>query len=110
MTKLLPVLASLSVLIGSAAFLSAAEARGGGGFHGGGFRPPAGYGPIPGRPNPYARGALPWINMDYNDLLQEPANNSGSSPPNDCNALLQRAVESGDSTEWRAFNDCSHSR
>jgi hypothetical protein len=121
MTKLLPVLAaSLSVLIGSAAFMSTAEARGGGGFHdggfhhggfhGGGFRPPAGYGPVPGRRNPYARGALPWINMDYDDLLQEPANNAGSSPPNDCNDLLQRAMESGSSADWRIFNDCSHNR
>jgi hypothetical protein len=113
MTKLLPVLAaSLSVLIASAASMSAAEARGGGGFHGGGggFRPPSGYGPVPGRPNPYARGALPWVNMDYDDLLQEPANNSGSSLPNDCNALMEQAVESGSSSDWRAFNDCSHNR
>jgi len=121
MTKLLPVLAaSLSVLIASAVFMSAAEARGGGfrggggggfgGGHEGGFRPPSGYGPVPGRPNPYARGALPWINMDYDDLLQEPPNNSGSSQPNDCNALLEQAVESGNSSDWRTFNDCSHNR
>lgn len=133
MKRLQPVLvASLSVLVGLAALATAAEARGGGfagggGFHGGGMPPPGGggfapgreggfrpdagpYGPVPGRPNPYARGAIPWINMDYNDLLQEPPNNSGSQQPNNCDYLLKRAMDSGSSSDWNLFNDCSHGR
>ena len=144
MRKLQPGLAaSLSVLIGLAALVSVAEARGfgggggpGGGFGGGhgygpgggGYGPPSGgygpggggygppggggggYGPVPGRPNPWARGAQPWINMDYNDLLQTPPNNSGSSMPNDCDYLMKRAVDSGDPAMWRLFNDCAHNR
>jgi hypothetical protein len=111
--------------------MSTAEARGGGGFggHGGGFggghdggvggrgfgdrgfEPGGdGYGPLPGRTNPYARNAVPWVGMDYNDLLQEPANNSGSSQPNDCNYLFKRATDSGDPAVWKLFNDCSHNR
>jgi hypothetical protein len=138
MKKLQPVLAaSLGVLVGLAAFMSAAEARGGGGGFGGhgggfgggraggfgdrgmdrgvgdrGFGPGGGgYGPLPaGRTNPYARNAIPWVGMDYNDLLQEPANNSGSSQPNDCNYLYKRALDSGDPSVWKLFNDCSHNR
>lgn len=79
---------------------------------GAGNRPsgPGGYGPVPGRRNPYAMGAVPFINMDYNDLLQTPPNNSGSSLPNDCNYLYGRAVESGTPEMWRLFNDCAHNR
>ena len=159
MRKLQPVLAaSMSVLVGLSALISAAEARGGGGFgggfgggggpgggHGGGFGPGGGgygpvgpggpggggygpggggygppgggygpggggYGPVPGRTNPYARNAVPWINMDYNDLLQTPPNNSGSSLPNDCDYLMKRAVDSGDPAMWKLFNDCAHNR
>lgn len=153
MRKLQPVLAaSMSVLVGLSALMSAAEARGGGGFgggfgggggpgggHGGGFGPGGGgygpvgpggpggpggygppgggygpggggYGPVPGRTNPYARNAVPWINMDYNDLLQTPPNNSGSSLPNDCDYLMKRAVDSGDPAMWKLFNDCAHNR
>ena len=159
MRKLQPVLAaSMSVLVGLSALVSAAEARGGGGFgggfgggggpgggHGGGFGPGGGgygpvgpggpggggygpggggygppgggygpggggYGPVPGRTNPYARGAVPFINMDYNDLLQTPPNNSGSSLPNDCDYLMKRAVDSGDPAMWKLFNDCAHNR
>ena len=145
MTKLQPALAaSLSVLLGLAALMSAAEARGfgggggglgggfgggggpGGGGHeggfgpgGGGYGPPGGgynrpggggYGPVPGRPNPWARDAVPYIGMDYNDLLQTPPNNSGSSLPNDCDYLFKRAVDSGDPNVWRLFNDCAHNR
>jgi len=69
-----------------------------------------GYGPEPGRPNPYARNAVPWIGMDYNDLLQTPPNNSGSSMPNDCNYLYQRAIESPSPEMWNLFNDCAHNR
>jgi hypothetical protein len=151
MRKLQPALAaSMSVLLGLSALVSAAEARGGGGFgggfgggggpgggHGGGFGPGGGgygpvrpggpgggygppgggygpggggYGPVPGRTNPYARNAVPWINMDYNDLLQTPPNNSGSSLPNDCDYLMKRAVDSGDPAMWKLFNDCAHNR
>jgi ATP-dependent RNA helicase A len=155
MRKLQPVLAaSMSVLVGLSALMSAAEARGGGGFgggpgggfgpgggHGGGFGPGGGgygpvgpggpggpggggygppgggygpggggYGPVPGRTNPYAKNAVPWINMDYNDLLQTPPNNSGSSLPNDCDYLMKRAVDSGDPAMWKLFNDCAHNR
>ena len=155
MRKLQPVLAaSMSVLVGLSALVSAAEARGGGGFgggfgggggpgggHGGGFGPGGGgygpvgpggpggpggggygppgggygpggggYGPVPGRTNPFARNAVPWINMDYNDLLQTPPNNSGSSLPNDCDYLMKRAVDSGDPAMWKLFNDCAHNR
>ncbi|MBZ0210141.1 MAG: hypothetical protein K8F92_10875 [Hyphomicrobium sp.] len=160
MRKLQPALAaSLSVLVGLAALMPAADARGfgggggfggapgGGGFgpgggHGGGFGPGGGgygpgggheggfgpggggygppgggygpggggYGPVPGRTNPYARGALPWINMDYNDLLQTPPNNSGSSLPNDCDYLLKRAMDDGTPQMWKLFNDCAHNR
>ena len=159
MRKLQPVLAaSMSVLVGLSALISAAEARGGGGFgggfgggggpgggHGGGFGPGGGgygpvgpggpggggygpggggygppgggygpggggYGPVPGRTNPYARNAVPFINMDYNDLLQTPPNNSGSSLPNDCDYLMKRAVDSGDPAMWKLFNDCAHNR
>ena len=159
MRKLQPVLAaSMSVLVGLSALVSAAEARGGGGFgggfgggggpgggHGGGFGPGGGgygpvgpggpggggygpggggygppgggygpggggYGPVPGRTNPYARNAVPFINMDYNDLLQTPPNNSGSSLPNDCDYLIKRAVDSGDPAMWKLFNDCAHNR
>jgi hypothetical protein len=85
---------------------------------GGGYGPPGGcygpggggYGPVPGRTNPYARNAVPWINMDYNDLLQTPPNNSGSSLPNDCDYLMKRAVDSGDPAMWKLFNDCAHNR
>ena len=86
---------------------------GGGGYGppGGGYGPGGGgYGPVPGRPNPWARNTAPFIGMDYNDLLQEPADNSGSSPPNDCNYLLKKAVDSGDPHAWKLFNDCSHNR
>jgi len=69
-----------------------------------------GYGPVPGRTNPYARDAVPWIGMDYNDLLQTPPNNSGSSMPNDCNYLYQRAIESPSPEMWNLFNDCAHNR
>ncbi len=138
MKRMQPLLAAgLSVLVGLAAFTSVAEARGGGGFRGGGFvggggvhggggfadgggfsggreggfRPDAGaYGPIPGRPNPYARGAIPWINMDYDDLLEQPPDNSGSSQPNDCDYLFQKAIDSGTTYWWSQFNDCSHGR
>jgi hypothetical protein len=123
MRKLQPVLAaSMSVLVGLSALVSAAEARGGGGFGGGfgggGYGPPGGgygpggggYGPVPGRTNPYARNAVPFINMDYNDLLQTPPNNSGSSLPNDCDYLMKRAVDSGDPAMWKLFNDCAHNR
>jgi hypothetical protein len=125
----------LGVLAGLAAILPA-EARGFGGGAGGGhvdgiggaggvggvggvagaghdgFGPGgAGYGMQgAGRPNPYARNAVPFINMNYNDLLQTPPNNSGSRPPNDCNYLFQKATESGDSGMWRLFNDCAHNR
>jgi hypothetical protein len=137
MRKLNPALAmSMSVLVGLAAVMPAAEARGFGGGPGGfggaggpggvggvggaggvggvggrGFGPGGnGYGMQPGRPNPYARNAVPWINMDYNDLLQTPPNNSGSQMPNDCNYLFKKATESGDSQTWRLFNDCAHNR
>jgi hypothetical protein len=138
MRKLQPALAaSMSVLLGLSALMSTADARGGGGFgggpgggHGGGFGPGGGgygpvgpggpgggygppgggYGPVPGRTNPYARNAVPWINMDYNDLLQTPPNNSGSSLPNDCDYLMKRAVDSGDPAMWKLFNDCAHNR
>ena len=109
MRKLQPALAaSMSVLVGLSALMSVAEARGGGGF-GGGFGG-GGYGPVPGRTNPYARNAVPFINMDYNDLLQTPPNNSGSSLPNDCDYLMKRAVDSGDPAMWKLFNDCAHNR
>lgn len=78
---------------------------------GGGYGPGSGgYGPVPGRTNPYARNAVPWINMDYNDLLQTPPNNSGSSLPNDCDYLMKRAVDSGSPDMWKLFNDCAHNR
>jgi hypothetical protein len=84
---------------------------GGYGPPGGGYGPGGGgYGPVPGRTNPYARNAVPWINMDYNDLLQTPPNNSGSSLPNDCDYLMKRAVDSGDPAMWKLFNDCAHNR
>ena len=84
---------------------------GGYGPPGGGYGPGGGgYGPVPGRTNPYARNAVPWINMDYNDLLQTPPNNSGSSLPNDCDYLMTRAVDSGDPAMWKLFNDCAHNR
>jgi hypothetical protein len=86
---------------------------GGGGYGppGGGYGPGGGgYGPVPGRTNPYARNAVPWINMDYNDLLQTPPNNSGSSLPNDCDYLMKRAVDSGSPDMWKLFNDCAHNR
>lgn len=88
---------------------------GGGGYGpqgGGGWNRPGGggYGPVPGRPNPWAAGATPFIGMDYNDLLQQPPNNSGSSMPNDCDYLLKRATDSGDPNVWRMFNDCAHNR
>jgi hypothetical protein len=128
---LLTLAASLSLLVGLVALMPAAEARGGGGPGGGfgggfagggpaagggnhGFGPAGpggpGYGPVPGRPNPYARGAVPWINMDYNDLLQQPPNNTGSSMPNDCSYLLQKAMDSGSPEMWALFNDCSHGK
>lgn len=79
---------------------------------GGGYNRPGGngYGPVPGRRNPWAAGATPFIGIDYNDLLQTPPNNSGSSLPNDCNYLYKRAVDSGDPNVWRLFNDCAHNR
>jgi hypothetical protein len=84
---------------------------GGYGPPGGGYGPGGGgYGPVPGRTNPYARNAVPWINMDYNDLLQTPPNNSGSSLPNDCDYLMKRAVDSGDPAMWKLLNDCAHNR
>lgn len=116
--------------------------HGGGGFHGGGgggfegggergfgggghegYRPGRnnpGFGPRgsgygfypPGRENPYARGAIPWINMDYSDLVPDDyyQNNSGSQVPNDCNYLFKKAMDSGSPEVWRLFNDCSHNR
>lgn len=119
-----------------AALTMTAEARGSGGFGGGhgafsggggfnaphyggpgpgriepGYRPGGpGYGPVPGRRNPYAMGAMPFINMDYNDLLQTPPNNTGSRPPNDCNYLYARAIEAGTPEMWNLFNDCAHNR
>jgi len=134
------VAVSLGVLVGLAALTSAADARGGGGgreggfsgegggFGGGGVRyggygdrgygPPnggygpggGGYGPVPGRRNPWVNGAAPFIDMNYNDLLQQPPNNSGSSLPNDCNYLLKRAMDEGTPEMWRLFNDCAHNR
>lgn len=124
---------SMGVLMGLAATVPA-EARGfgggaggghvdglggpGGGYGAGGAGGRDGFGPGGsgygmqggGRPNPYARNAVPWINMDYNDLLQTPPNNSGSQLPNDCNYLFQKATESGDPGMWRLFNDCAHNR
>jgi hypothetical protein len=129
MRKLNSALAmSMSVLVGLTALMPAAEARGfgggAGGFGGaggyggaggaggrGGFGPGgSGYGMQGGHPNPYARNAVPWINMDYNDLLQTPPNNSGSQMPNDCNYLFKKATDSGDPQVWRMFNDCAHNR
>ena len=69
-----------------------------------------GYGPAPGRRNPYAAGAVPFINMDYNDLLQTPPNNSGSQQPNDCDFLFKKANEEGTPQIWKLFNDCAHNR
>jgi hypothetical protein len=74
-----------------------------------GFYPPvAGNG----RGNPYARDAIPWINMDYSDLVPDDyyQNNSGSQLPNDCNYLFKKAMDSGSPEVWRLFNDCSHNR
>lgn len=140
MMRLQPALAvCLSVVVGLAALMSVAEARGGagvrggGGFGGGGgFRGGGGYrgrggnvnpgfGPRgngygfypPGRrTNPYARNAIPWIDMDYDDLVPEDyyQNNSGSSQPNDCNYLYQKALESNSPSMWKLFNDCAHGR
>lgn len=76
-----------------------------------GYRPGGpGYGPVPGHRNPYAMGAVPFISMDYNDLLQTPPNNTGSRLPNDCNYLYARAIEAGTPDMWRLFNDCAHNR
>ncbi|HET6322505.1 MAG TPA: hypothetical protein VFF87_10680 [Hyphomicrobium sp.] len=82
----------------------------GGGEHGRWGPDGGGYGPVPGHTNPYARDAVPWIGMNYNDLLQTPPNNSGSSMPNDCNYLYQRAIESPSPQMWQLFNDCAHNR
>ena len=134
MSRFRPVLAaSVSVLVGMTALVSAADARGfGGGGHEGGFGPGGGgfgpgghgygppsggygpggggYGPVPGRRNPWAAGAVPWINMDYNDLLQTPPNNSGSQQPNDCDYLFKKAMDVGTPQMWKLFNDCAHNR
>ena len=59
---------------------------------------------MPGRPNPWARDAAPFIGMNYNDLLQTPPNNSGSSMPNDCDYLFKRAVDSGDPNACDTFS------
>lgn len=115
MRKMLPAVAvSLTILVGSMPAISSAEAHGFGGGYGGGreggFGAGGGYGRVPGRPNPYARDAAPWIGMDYNDLLQTPPNNSGSSLPNDCDYLFKQAVDSGTPEMWKLFNDCAHNR
>ena len=132
--------ASLSVLVGLTALVSAAEARGGGGFHGGGGfgggaefggrgggfeggrntwgRGGSGYGAYPGRPNPWARDADVFIDGEggysygaYDDGEDgAPPNNSGSSPPNDCDYLFKKAVDTGTTYWWSLFNDCSHGR
>lgn len=108
MRKLLPaVAASLTMFFATMPVMSSAEAHG---FGGGGREGGGGYGPVPGRTNPYARDAAPFIGMDYNDLLQTPPNNSGSSMPNDCNYLYKKAVDSGTPEMWRLFNDCAHNR
>lgn len=106
---------------------------GGGGRDGGGFRPDSGggwgpgshnygppnggygpggggYGPVPGRRNPWVNGAVPFIDMNYNDLLQQPPNNSGSQLPNDCDYLFKKAMDEGTPQMWRLFNDCAHNR
>jgi hypothetical protein len=110
---------------------------GGGGFHGGGFvgggggfggrgggfdggrnawgPGGSGYGAYPGRPNPYARNPNIFIDgtgaysYSYGGY-QVPPNNSGSSPPNDCDYLFKKAVDSSDPTYWNLYNDCSHGR
>jgi hypothetical protein len=134
----LAALMSVAEARGGAGF-SGGGSRGGGGFRGGGggefrgggefgrgrgdfgrgrgnpgFGPRgAGYGFYPpGRSNPYARNAIPWIDMDYDDLVPEDyyQNNSGSSQPNNCNYLYQKAIESGSDSMWRLFNDCAHGR
>lgn len=96
-----------------------AGARDGGFGPGGrGYGPPnggygpggGGYGPVPGHRNPWVNGAVPFIDMNYNDLLQQPPNNSGSQLPNDCNYLYKRANDEGTPEMWRLFNDCAHNR
>ena len=134
MKRLQPALAaSMSVLIVLGAFMSVAEARGGGGFHGGGvggfggrgggfeggrnaWGPGgSGYGVYPGRPNPWARNPNVFIDgtgaYSYSyGAYEAPPNNSGSSPPNDCDYLFKKAVDSGNPTYWNMYNDCSHGR
>lgn len=105
---------------GGGDFRGGGEFRGGGGGYDRGGNVNPGFGPRgngygfypPGRSNPYARNAVPWINMDYNDLVPDDyyQNNSGSPQPNDCNYLYQKALESNSSSMWRLFNDCAHGR
>jgi hypothetical protein len=134
MKRLQPALAaSLSVLVGLAALVPVADARGGGfggggggfGGHSGGFSPGGfnggrnfgpgfnGYGPQPGRPNPYANNA--WVGpVDISPYMTPPPNNNGSSMPNNCDYLFQKANDSYDGATssywWSLFNDCSHNR
>jgi hypothetical protein len=130
MKRLQPALAaSLSVLLGMAAFVSMADARGGGGGgfggHSGGFNPGGfnggrnfgpgfnGYGSYPGRPNPWANNV--WVGpVDLGGYMNPPANNSGSSMPNNCDYLFQKANDATDGASssywWKLFNDCSHNR
>lgn len=136
MKRLQPALAAcLGVMVGLAALMPVAEARGGAGFGGGGgFRGGGGFGGRggglgprnpgfgprgsgygfypPARRNPYTRNAVPWIDMDYDDLVPEDyyENNSGSSQPNDCDYIYKKAIESGSPSMWKLFNDCSHGR
>lgn len=121
MKKLLPALAtSLGVVVALAAFVPAAQARDGARFGGFGNFGPVGrdagfYGErpnFPDRPNWNNRNNFyPWVDVgsvSVDGLI--PENNSGSSMPNDCNYLFKKATDTGDSSWWRAFNDCSHGR
>lgn len=127
MGKLQPALAaSLSVLVGLAAIIPAAEARGGGGHGGGGaaahgsFQPGrggefgrggAGYGVRPAAPNKYTRGVYPWVGIGVGDLYPPGYSyQDRRSPPPDCNYLFKKAVDSGSPEMWQMFNDCSHDR
>jgi hypothetical protein len=95
--------------------------RGGAGFEGGrnAWGPGgSGYGYYPGRTNPWARNSNIFIDGTggysygaYGDGAYEaPPNNSGSSAPNDCDYLFQKATDTGTTYWWSLFNDCSHGR
>lgn len=95
-----------------------ADGYGYGGYNGGrnNFGPGGnGYGPYPGHRNPWANNWGGWggVYIDPGSIpYSVPATNTNvpTPPPNDCNYLFQKAIDSNSPYMWTLFNACSHGR